>query len=95
MMPIVEIYMSQSDIEAAKRIALKMYPHTPRNDDAQAVINAAAIIGLDRMRVVWRDAEDQQNAYANAMVKRDKLERDAGRPDGDRTSDGMPLKTGQ
>ena len=91
----ITISMSQSDIEAAKRIALKMYPHTPRNDDAQAVINAAAIIGLDRMRVVWHDAQDQANLYANAMVKRDKQERDAGREDHDRTTDGMPMKDGK
>ena len=56
-MPDVTIFITQDDIDAAHRIALKMWPHVPRDDDAQAVINAAAIIGLDRMRVVWNEPE--------------------------------------
>ena len=56
-MPDITIKVTQSDIDAARRIALRMYPHVPRDDDAQAVINAAAIIGLDRMRVVWNEPE--------------------------------------
>ena len=59
-MPMVEIQMSLADIEAAKRIALKMYPHVPRHDDAQTVIRVAAILGLDRMRVIWHDAEEEK-----------------------------------
>ena len=94
-MPTVPIYMPPADIEAAHRIAKKMFPADVNTLDAQHVIAAAARMGMDSLRVIWHDAEDQQNAYANAMVKRDKLERDAGREDHDRTTDGMPLKTGQ
>jgi tellurite resistance protein len=53
----VIIRMTQADIDAAKRIALKMCPHLPRDDDAEAVINAAAVIGLDRMKVIWLEPE--------------------------------------
>jgi hypothetical protein len=56
-MPHLTIYMTHEDIAAAKRIALKMCPHLPRDDDAEAVINAAAVIGLDRMKVIWLEPE--------------------------------------
>ena len=94
-MPTVPIYMPPADIAAAHRIAKKMFPADVNPLDAQHVIAAAARMGMDSLRVIWHDAEDQQNAYANAMVKRDKQERNAGGPEHDRTSDGMPLKTGQ
>ena len=94
-MPTVPIYVSHADIAAAHRIARRMFPAEVNLLEAQNVVAAAAKMGMDSLRVIWNDAEDQQNAYANAMVKRDKLERDAGREDHDRTTDGMPLKTGQ
>ena len=94
-MPTIPIYMPPADIEAAHRIAKKMFPADVNPLDAQHVIAAAAQIGMDSLRVIWADAEDQQNAYANAMVKRDKQERDAGREDHDRTTDGMPMKDGK
>jgi hypothetical protein len=56
-MPQLTIYMTDQDIAAAKRIALKMFPYIPKADDVQAVINVAATIGLDRMRVVWNEPE--------------------------------------
>ena len=94
-MPTVPIYVSHADIAAAHRIARRMFPAEVNLLEAQNVVAAAAKMGMDSLRVIWNDAEDQQNAYANAMVKRDKQERDAGGQDHDRTSDGMPLKTGQ
>jgi hypothetical protein len=53
----ITIHMTQDDIDAAKRIALKMFPHVPKDDDARYIINAAAFIGLDRMKVVWLEPE--------------------------------------
>ena len=44
----------------------------------------ARVIPLDYAR------EDEVNAYANAAIKRDKLNR--GRPEHDMTTDGMSLK---
>ena len=93
-MPIVSIYVSQSDIEAAHRIAKRMFPDKPDLLADRHVIASAAALGMPKLRVVWHDVEDQQNAYATAMVKRDKLARDEGRADGDLTVDGMPLKEG-
>ena len=94
-MPLVKIYVSQSDIEAAHRIARRMFPEQPDMLDARHVISSAANVAMRQFRVQWHDAEDQANLYANAMVKRDKLARDTGREDHDRTTDGMPMKEGQ
>ena len=93
-MPTIPIYMPPADIEAAHRIAKKMFPADVNTLDAQHVIAAAARMGMHSLRVIWHDAEDQANLYANAMVKRDKMARDTGREDHDRTTDGVPLKPG-
>lgn len=93
-MPQVTIYVSQQDIEAARRIAKKMFPTVPDTVDAQHVLANAARTGLDKMRVTWNEPEDQANAYANAAIKRDQLARNDGRPDQDMTTGGMPLKPG-
>jgi hypothetical protein len=69
-MPLLTIFMTQTDIDAAKRIALKMCPHIPQVDDAQAVINAAAVIGLDRMKVVWLEPDvDKKTLEVSANGK--------------------------
>jgi hypothetical protein len=56
-MPDITIKVTQSDIDAARRIALRMYPHIPRDDDAESVIACAAMLGLTRMKVVWLEPE--------------------------------------
>ena len=93
-MPTIPIYMPPADIEAAHRIAKKMFPADVNTLDAQHVIAAAARMGMHSLRVIWHDAEDQQNAYADAKIRSDKQERDAGRAENDRTTDGVPLKPG-
>lgn len=93
-MPLTTIYVSQQDIEAAQRIAKKMFPTVPGLVEAQNVAAHAASIGLDRLRVTWSEQEDQANAYASAAIKRDQLARNDGRPDQDMTTGGKPLKPG-
>ena len=77
----------RDELDALKRIAA--YLRLAREE------LAADMDRLDRLeRVVPLDyaREDQVNAYANAAIKRDKLNRE--RPENDMTTDGMPLKAG-
>ena len=60
-MPIITIYVSQSDIDAAGRIAKKMFPEKPDVLAARHIIGSAAEFGMKTMRVTWNDAEDQPN----------------------------------
>ena len=92
---LVTIYVLQSDIESAKRIAMKMFPDAPDLHEARYVIAAAANMGMKTLRVIWHDAEDQANAYADAKIRSDKLHANDGRPEHDTTIDGMPLRQGQ
>jgi UTP-glucose-1-phosphate uridylyltransferase len=57
-MPQVEIYVNQADIEAAKRIAKKMFPTVPEVE-ARFVIAAAADLGMEKMKVVWEEDKCQ------------------------------------
>ncbi len=54
-MPKVEIYVSQSDIDAAKRIAEKMFPEKPDLQEARFVVASAAYLGIESLKVVWED----------------------------------------
>ena len=77
------------DLDALKRIAA--YLRLAREELAADMDRLDA---RDLERVVPLDyaREDQANAYANAAIKRDKL--NSGRPEHDMTTDGMPLKQG-
>ena len=57
-MPIIQIYVTPSDMEAARRIAARMFPEKPDLLDARYVAAVAAVIGMEKLRVIWNDAED-------------------------------------
>lgn len=63
------IYVSQSDIEAARRIAKRMFPETPDLLASRHVISLAAEIGMKQLRVNWDEHEDQANQYATEASK--------------------------
>lgn len=56
-MPKREIYIPQSDIEAAHRIALKMWPELPSEAQplADEVLAMATMEGMNKLKVVWED----------------------------------------
>jgi hypothetical protein len=56
-MPFINIYVTQDEIDAAKRIAKRMFPETPNMVDAQNVISSAAQMGMKTLRVVWNEPE--------------------------------------
>ena len=53
------IYVTPEDIEAAKRIAAKMFPDRPGYMDAPSVIGAAAIMGMEKLKVAWLQNGEQ------------------------------------
>lgn len=54
-MPLKSIYVPQSDIDAAKRIAEKMTAHLPEGAIASAdsVLSFSLIEGLHKYKVIW------------------------------------------
>ena len=72
------------DLDALKRITA--YLRLAREELAADMDRLERVVPMDYAR------EDQANAYANAAIKRDKLNK--GRPEHDMTTDGMPLKAG-
>ena len=56
-MSYVNIFVPQADIDAAKRIAERMFPEVPDTLDAQHVIASAARIGMETLRVLWDEPD--------------------------------------
>jgi hypothetical protein len=60
-MPMVEIYVLQSDLDAAGRIADKMFPGSS-HITGRHVMATAAQRGMALLRTEWNDTDDQANA---------------------------------
>lgn len=86
-MPERTIRFSQSDIDAAHRIAKAMFPK-PDVVNADDVLRLAAYEGLRQLKVIWHD----DDAYADSKIRQDKLDGPRGK---DMTTDGLPLKEGE
>ena len=74
----------RDELDALKLIAA--YLRLAREELAADMDRLELVVPLDYAR------EDQANAYANAAIKRDKLNK--GRPEHDMTTDGLSLKQG-
>jgi hypothetical protein len=61
-MPMIEIRVPQSAIDAAARIGKRMFPGYPKAVDASDVLSEAARRGMESLCKEWNDAEDQVTA---------------------------------
>jgi hypothetical protein len=59
-MPHLTIFVTQQDIDAAHRIARAMFPETPDAVDGQHAIALAARIGMEKLRVIWREPDGKK-----------------------------------
>ena len=93
-MPQITIHVFQSEIDAAARIARKMLPACPDYITPNSVLRSALHHGMAELCKIWNEdtAEDRANAYADAKIRQQKLEREGDRHD--MTPDGMPLGEG-
>ena len=94
-MPLITVYVEQSDLDAATRIASKMFPPNLGVLETRHIIGAAFVLGMKELCKIWNEdtAEDSANAYADAKIRQQKLDGPA-KPEHDTTPDGMQLKEG-
>lgn len=54
--------MTQADLDAARRIAEKMFPETPGAVDGRHAIALAARIGMKELRVMWNEPDGKKTS---------------------------------